>query len=130
MVTTTSMSKVIAVYGSLKMGRYNHPLIQGSEFLGESKIKGSMYSLGSYPALLPDGDLEYGVELYKVSDPQYLRVRNMELGAGYIEKELEFEHAENYDFSKKKLKTKATIYYADDFLAEYCKEKARLIEVY
>lgn len=125
-----SMSKVIAVYGSLKMGRYNHPIIQGGQFLGESKIKGTMYSLGSYPALIPEGDKEYTVELYRVYDPAYLRVRNMELGAGYKEKELEFEHAENYEFSKARVKTNAVIYFADDFLAEYCKENKQVIDVY
>lgn len=130
MVTAGNMSKVIAVYGSLKMGRYNHPLIQGSQFLGESKIKGTMYSLGSYPALVEEGNKEYTVELYQVPTMTHERVRNMELGAGYKEKELEFEHAENYEFSKKLLKTKAVIYYADDFLAEYCKGGKEVIDNY
>ena len=58
----------VFVYGSLKKGFGNHPLLDGAEFLGNGVIKGfDMYSLGAFPAIVPS---EKGIihgELYDVS---------------------------------------------------------------
>ena len=79
----------IGVYGSLKEGYGNHPLIQGAEKLGETTVKGKMTLVyRSYPQLhLTDeeGASEHVLEVYKVDDEVYSRCRMMELGAGYDE---------------------------------------------
>lgn len=113
--------KTIAVYGSLKKGRYNNPMLTGSKFLGESKIKADMYSLGSYPAIT-DGEDMHNVELYEVDSSVYDRVHSMEIGAGYIEKDVEFEVEGS--------KIVAGVYYAGEYLAEHCKKFRNKIEAY
>lgn len=106
--------KTIAVYGSLKKGRYNHPILQDSEHVKDIKITGTLYSLGSYPAIVEDGDNEYDAEVYEVSEDVYRRVRDMEIGAGYKEVDIDG----------------AIVYYADDWLAEQCKQSLKVIESY
>lgn len=109
----------IAVYGSLKRGHYNHPALEGhSTFLGEDKIKGTLYSLGAYPAITEEGDNLYDVEIYEVDEEAYQSIRGMELGAGYKEVTLELSGHQ------------CIVYYADTRLAEYCKDKARQIDKY
>ena len=50
------MTKV-AVYGSLRKGDYNHPMIEGQEFLGSVDVDGfNLYSLGWYPCIYPAKD--------------------------------------------------------------------------
>lgn len=112
-VTETTM-KTIAVYGSLKRGKYNHTLIENCTFLGDTTIKGTLYSLGSYPAIIEDGDNEYPAEVYEVPDEIYERVRRMELGAGY----------------KEVIVDGNIVYYADEKLREYCLNSNRIIESY
>ena len=46
----------IAVYGTLKQGRCNHPVLskQGAKFVGSCRIHGwVMYNLGAYPCIVP-----------------------------------------------------------------------------
>lgn len=117
------MGKLIAVYGSLKKGKYNNPLLEDSEFLGDTKVKGTLYGLGGYPALLEDGDIEYPAEIYRVSDSVYERIRGMELGAGYKEVEVMCPIDKNTSYD-------CIVYYADDGLSEYCKKNRQVIESY
>jgi len=111
----------VAVYGSLKKGKYNHPLMETSELLGKATIKAKMFSLGSYPAIIK-GDDEHEVELYNMPDDMFSRVQGMELGAGYIEEEQEF----TIDGES----IKATVYYAGQHLEEYCKKNREVIKSY
>ena len=59
---------LIFVYGSLKKGFYNHRLISNFNKIGEGTVKGTMYDLGSFPALClePDKYLIKG-EIYDVN---------------------------------------------------------------
>jgi len=102
----------IAVYGSLKKGKHNHHLIEGSKKIDDIFIKGTMYSLGSYPAMVVRGTNWYEAEVYEVSDEAYRSVKRMELGAGY----------------KEVVVNGRIIYYADESLAEYCVNNAQLVE--
>lgn len=104
--------KTIAVYGSLKKGKHNHHLIEGSKKIDDIFIKGTMYSLGSYPAMVLEGDNWYEAEVYEVNDHAYSLVKNMELGAGYQEVMIG-----GY-----------IVYYADESLAEYCVKNAQVVE--
>lgn len=111
--------QTIAVYGSLKSGRYNNRILQDSELVGVGKVQGTLYRVSSYPALVEGGENFYDVELYKVNDVVYSHVRNMELGAGYKEIMVSFGDLGT-----------AIVYFADDELAEYCKKHCLVIESY
>lgn len=104
----------IAVYGSLKRGKYNHPIIQDGVYCGETRLPGTLYSVSSYPALLDEGEGDCVAEIYEVSEVAHLRVRDMELGAGYVEKEVEG----------------CVVYYAGEELADYCRKHKEIISTY
>lgn len=77
----------IAVYGSLKKGKYNHPMIENAEFVGDDKVKGYMTLVYSYPQIMltEEGD-EHDIEVYLVDEMTYNHCHQMEIGAGYVEK--------------------------------------------
>ena len=64
--------ELVAVYGTLKQGQYNHPVLgrQGAEYLGTDILtEWVMYDLGSFPCIVPtklSGSIV--VEVYKVAD--------------------------------------------------------------
>lgn len=124
--------QTVAVYGSLKLGRYNHPLISSCKFLGESTIKGTMYSLGTYPALIEEGDDEHKVELYELPDDIYLRVKRMEIGASYVEKEVDFKLRQvgTMHSYPKEVEVKAKVYFASPQLEQYCERNTNIIKIY
>ncbi len=89
------MRKLVAVYGSLKKGQYNHDgLGQDAEHLGNMTVRGVMYSNGSYPKLYKpvcnngknfvlEGERDHAVEVYSLNENRYKSITNMEVGAGY-----------------------------------------------
>lgn len=87
----------IGVYGSLKKGKYNHPIID-SEPVAKTKIKGVMFRVSSYPVLFEQSEgfepIEYDLEVYKLDPRTYNAVKGMELGAGYKEKAIKVEGIE------------------------------------
>jgi gamma-glutamylcyclotransferase (GGCT)/AIG2-like uncharacterized protein YtfP len=93
--------KTIAVYGSLKKGLHNDWGTRDGKFLGTVITSGEMYSVGTYPVLMENGKKQYEMELYDISEEMYKQIHRMEIGAGYIAKEIEI------------LQTKATIFYGD-----------------
>ena len=95
-------ANLIAVYGSLKKDKYNHRLLGQSEFKGNTKVKGILYSVGSYPVIL-DGDNEYDAEVYEVPEKEYVSIESMELGAGYEVRKISTEWGE------------ATVFYGTDY---------------
>jgi gamma-glutamylcyclotransferase (GGCT)/AIG2-like uncharacterized protein YtfP len=111
------MNKV-AVYGSLKKGKYNHPLIENCKFLGEAEVSGTLYRVSSYPALVQEGDARYPVEVYELDDRTYQAVKGMEVSAGYYEGTIEFNGED------------VIVYYADNDLREYCENNCEVISVY
>lgn len=118
------MSKTIVVYGSLKRGKYNHPLLDGSEYLGETTVTGTMYLVSSYPALVDEGDNVYPAEVYSVSDNVYDSIEGMELGAGYKKMTATIKGEDGQIIDD------ATIYFADDELVDYCKKNKEVIKSY
>ena len=108
----------IAVYGSLKKGKYNHPLLEDSEFIGKTTVFGTLYAVSSYPALVNEGNNEYEAELYDVDERTYMYIKGMEIGAGYEEMKI------NVDDHT------VIVYYAGKQLEDYCKENKQVIETY
>tara|TARA_R100001086_G_C11848217_1_gene261054 strand:+ start:38887 stop:39210 length:324 start_codon:yes stop_codon:yes gene_type:complete len=104
----------VAVYGSLKRGKYNHRGMDGCKFLGETKLKGTLYRVSSYPALLEEGDNEYDAEIYEMTEEQYRPIHNMEIGAGYKVGRVDDN----------------IVFYADTRLAEHCKSRCEQIDSY
>jgi len=81
------MSINVFVYGTLKRGHYNHCLLKNAKFLGEATLGGEfdMYSLGSFPALVPcDGEESPKIhgEVYEVDEETLRRLDRLE---GYEE---------------------------------------------
>jgi gamma-glutamylcyclotransferase (GGCT)/AIG2-like uncharacterized protein YtfP len=64
--------ELVAVYGTLKQGQYNHPVLgrQGAEYIGVDILTGwVMYDLGSFPCIVPTKLPEsIVVEVYEVAD--------------------------------------------------------------
>lgn len=65
------MATILLVYGTLKRGGVNFPLIRDQRFLGEAVTapKYRLYDLGQYPGLVPDAAAGLAVsgELWEVS---------------------------------------------------------------
>lgn len=112
----------IVVYGSLKNKRYNHYLLEGCKLVGIVEVRGTLYEVGSYPALLDEGGGRYDAEVYEVPDDVYKRVNAMEIGSGYKEVEISVIVDD--------VAVKTLIYYADTELIEFCKEHRRVITTY
>lgn len=72
--------KKVFVYGSLKQGYGNHPLIKDSVLLGECLTKPiyTMYSLGAFPAVVLQGNTSITGEVYEVDDDTFARLDRLE----------------------------------------------------
>lgn len=76
----------IAVYGSLKRGKYNHGRMGPQEFIGESVIGGYalyIHEMLPYPCVVPEDGAGVMVEVFEVTDRAFQMLDNMERGAGY-----------------------------------------------
>lgn len=74
---------VVAVYGTLRRGGVANHMMRGSTFLGQDKIKGTLYRVGWFPGLeLTDSGEEVVADLYEVSEAQKKALDRYE---GYIE---------------------------------------------
>jgi gamma-glutamylcyclotransferase (GGCT)/AIG2-like uncharacterized protein YtfP len=63
------MTYTVFVYGTLRRGEPRHHVLEGSEFLGEDRIRGyQMFDAGAFPAAAP-GPGEIVVEVYEVDRP-------------------------------------------------------------
>jgi gamma-glutamylcyclotransferase (GGCT)/AIG2-like uncharacterized protein YtfP len=70
------MMAKIAVYGTFKRGHANHGLLRNSRFLGEDRTKPifTMYNLGAFPSIVPNGNTSIHVEVYEVDASTFGRV--------------------------------------------------------
>lgn len=68
------MQTLVAVYGTLKLGRGNSHYMRDAEFLGttETPPEYTMFNLGSYPAVAKGGNTSVSLEIYKVTDPEQM----------------------------------------------------------
>lgn len=84
------MTKVF-VYGSLREGLHNHPLIADSRKVGEYRLElpFTMYSLGGYPALI-DNEVTNLItgEVYEIDQPTFMRLDRLEGYPRYYDRRL------------------------------------------
>jgi gamma-glutamylcyclotransferase (GGCT)/AIG2-like uncharacterized protein YtfP len=66
---------ILAVYGTLRHGEWNAPLLAGASYVGTGRISGRLREMRAsatraygYPALVLDGGGEVVVELYELAD--------------------------------------------------------------
>lgn len=104
----------IAVYGSLKKGKYNHDLLGEAKYLGNIKVKGTLYLVSTYPVLL-QGENEYDAEVYDVPESNFQAISSMEIRAGYIPNIIDTEYGE------------VVVYHGSDY---YKPEELKQIENY
>ena len=64
------MKHTIFVYGSLRQGFGNHPILDGCTFVGKAKTlpKFTMLHMGGFPGIVEVGDTAIMGELYEVDD--------------------------------------------------------------
>lgn len=73
--------ELVLVYGSLREGMHNHPLLQDSRMIGKYRLElpFEMYSLGGFPALTNTEELNPIIgEVYEVDQPTFLRLDRLE----------------------------------------------------
>jgi gamma-glutamylcyclotransferase (GGCT)/AIG2-like uncharacterized protein YtfP len=70
---------VLAVYGTLRRGERNAPLLHGASFIGMARVAGHLRQMRSsptrayaFPSLVLDGSGEVVVELYQLADASSL----------------------------------------------------------
>lgn len=125
---------LIAVYGSLKKGQYNHAgLGDDAKFMGRTSVRAVMYWNGSYPKLfktaqgnrsedhLFNANLErtHEVEVYDINKERFARILNMEHGAGYVSEEFDTPWGVSTIFWM----PHSHFYDNDDWIAEYPPKK-------
>ena len=77
---------LIATYGSLKRGKYNHGRMGPQEYKGDAAVAGFQLFVSQncpYPCVVRDALASVVVEVFDVSDSAYRRLCWMEEGAGY-----------------------------------------------
>lgn len=65
-------TKLVAVFGSLRTGLWNNPILESSQLLGITKTASvfTLKDLGSFPGLLHVGNTAVVVEVYEVDNEQ------------------------------------------------------------
>lgn len=87
------MRKLIAVYGSLRVGEYNFNRLSKFgklEHVATTSIQGyDLYSLGPYPAV-KEGNGTIVVDILEADDNSFRAIDGMEKGAGYVSKVIDY----------------------------------------
>lgn len=67
-----------AVYGTLKKGRGNDARLRSTKFLGDhlTEPNYTMYSMGGFPAVVPEGNTSITIEVYETTDEDVINSVN------------------------------------------------------
>lgn len=69
----------MAVYGTLKRGRSNSRILQGSRFIGTDTLHGlALYHLGAFPGAVRAPSFSVQVEIYAVTEPTLRQLDELE----------------------------------------------------
>lgn len=68
----------LLVYGTLRKGHGNHGVIFGAKHIGDTAIKGTLYSLGAFPAVTLAGETKVKCECYEIDDVALARCDRLE----------------------------------------------------
>lgn len=77
----------VFVYGTLRKGRGNHHILQGSTFKGQAKVKGDLYREGFLP-VAKQGEGVITGEVYEVDDRTLKLLDRLEGHPGWYRREL------------------------------------------
>lgn len=71
-ITDKKKPTLVAVYGSLRKGLHNHPVLGNSILLGTTKTKPeyTLGSLGSFPGMIHEGDTAVTIEVYQLLEAE------------------------------------------------------------
>ena len=71
---------LVGVYGSLRKELHNHKTLGNSKLLGTfyTVPEYTMYDLGSYPGVVPDGNTSILIEVYEISENVLNRLDTLE----------------------------------------------------
>ncbi|WP_297013980.1 gamma-glutamylcyclotransferase family protein [Thalassospira sp.] len=74
----------MAVYGTLRRGGPANGFLLGAKYLGQDKIKGTIYNLGAFPGLVLDDGGEVIVDLYELpADDNGSMLQEVDIYEGY-----------------------------------------------
>ena len=105
----------IVFYGSLMNGlggRQKIDIDSDVEFVMKCSVKGTMYDLGEFPGLLPEGDAIVKAELYRIINPEALEVMDIFEGFNIEKPELSLFKRELIKLDVEDIE--AHIYYYND----------------
>lgn len=75
---------LIAAYGTLRKGNYNHDRFPGVQYSETKRIKGfDLFDLGPYPCVIKNPEGEITVDILEVTPETKRKIDFMEIGAGY-----------------------------------------------
>lgn len=76
----TNKNILVFTYGTLKRGGWNHHYLKDAKFVGEAKVKGTLYLRRGfcYPVLFLDGDTDIHGEVYEVDKRGLQRMDDLE----------------------------------------------------
>lgn len=77
---SSSRENIVFVYGSLRKGFGNHPLLERSKYLGEhfTEDEYTMYSMGAFPVVAEGGGSHIFGEVYEVDDNVFSALDRLE----------------------------------------------------
>ncbi|MGK2861903.1 MAG: gamma-glutamylcyclotransferase family protein [Chitinophagaceae bacterium] len=80
MVKNLAKNIKVAVYGSLRKGLHNHPIIKDQKYLGQYETDPlyNLLDLGSFPGLLKNGNTSVIMEVYEVDATCLKRLDTLE----------------------------------------------------
>ena len=73
----------VFVYGTLRKGQGNHQFLEKAEFRGRTRISGTMYNLGPFPAVANTKEGVIHGEVYRVSEEQLANLDALEGNPDY-----------------------------------------------